>query len=182
MVCKERSSPHVGIDPEAPRDTGSLGITSWESRHRHVASSWGQNGMELCYLQHLLQFSNNGGYLQVLWKCQLCDLHFTTEWREDRTHVSYHPSPLCFWRLLCSGQPTLSSSSPLPAPLFEPVPIRFSSQPFIPLSLPLTRITCDSKMLSPIIDLTYHADCSVLHEAFSLIVLVALSWSPWPSY
>lgn len=65
---------------------------------------------------------------------------------------------------------TSAAASPLCPPAhgfqllsFEPVPIRFSSQPFIPLSLLLARITCDSKTLNPIInalslyDLTYHS-------------------------
>lgn len=143
----------MGIDPKAARDRENLGIAPWESRSRHIASSWGQNCMKLCYLSHLLQLGNNGCYLQVLWECQLCALHSITEWREGRSNLSYHPFPFLLAPL--QGQPTLSSSSRLPLLSFKPVPIRFSSQPFIPLSLLLTRITCDSKMLNPIMNAVF---------------------------
>lgn len=148
------------MDPKATRDSENMGITAWASRNRQRASSWGQNCMKLCYLEHLVQLGNNGCHLQVLRRCQLHSLQFITEWEpftvSSLSSLEADQHPRC-------GQPALPSSSQLQLLSFEPVAIRLSSQPFILPHLLLTRITCDSKMLNPAVntrslyDLTYHS-------------------------
>lgn len=74
-----QQSQALGMDPKATRDSENTRPISRESRNRQIASSWGQNWMKPSNLENLVQLGDNGCHLQVLWKCQLCALHFVNE-------------------------------------------------------------------------------------------------------
>lgn len=70
-----------------------MGITSWESRNKQVVGSWARSWMKLSNLGNAVQLGNHGCHWHVLWRCQLCVLHFIKEWSAERRNLSDHSFP-----------------------------------------------------------------------------------------